>query len=284
MRAAIIRVKRQPPMINGLKVCVVMPGLNAAATLERTLAEVPRDVVDDVILTDDGSSDATVDLAQRLGIHTLVHERTRGYGANQKTCYREALRRGADIVVMLHPDYQYTPKLLPALASCIASGHFEVALGSRILGGGAVGGGMPLWRYLANRALTLFDNLVLGTKLSEFHTGYRAFSRRVLETLPLEENHDTFVFDHEMLLQVLWQKWGIAEVTCPTRYTAESSSISAAASLRYGAGVVWGSLRWRLARWGFPKPAFLRDSGRRLAASTHSADAPEAISPLARKP
>lgn len=271
-------------MMNGLKVCVVMPGLNAAATLERTLAEVPRDVVDDVILTDDGSSDATVALARRLGIHTLVHERTRGYGANQKTCYREALRRGADIVVMLHPDYQYTPKLIPALASCIASGHFEVALGSRILGGGAVQGGMPLWRYISNRALTLFDNLLLGAKLSEFHTGYRAFSRKVLETLPLEENSDTFVFDHEMLLQVLWRKWGIAEVTCPTRYTAESSSISVAASFRYGAGVVWGSLRWRLARWGLPRPAFLREDGRRLSALHASAEPRGAATPVPRAP
>jgi glycosyltransferase involved in cell wall biosynthesis len=251
-------------MLNGLKVCVVLPALNAAATLQRTLSEVPRDVVDDVILVDDGSRDGTADLARQLGIHTLVHASTRGYGANQKTCYREALLRGADIVVMLHPDYQYSPRLVPALASCIASGHFEVALGSRILGGKALGGGMPLWRFASNRVLTLIDNLVLGSKLSEFHTGFRAFSRRALETLPLAENSDAFAFDHEVLLQVLWQGWGIAEVSCPTRYSSDSSSISFGAALRYGASSLWGTARWRLARWGLCKPALLSPRGRRL--------------------
>ena len=253
-------------MLNGRRICVVMPGYNAETTLERTLAEVPRDIVDDVILVDDCRSDGTAALARRLGLHTVVHAKNRGYGGNQKTCYREALARGADIVVMVHPDYQYTPKLIPALSACISSGLYEVALASRILGDGARRGGMPLWRYISNRALTLFENICIGQKLSEYHTGYRAFSRRVLESLPLEENDDDFIFDNEMLLQAVWFGFPIAEVTCPTRYTADSSSISFRRSVVYGLSVVGASLRFRLARMGMKPPRYLRAHGRTLGA------------------
>ena len=241
-----------------------MPGYNAERTVRRTYEEIPKDVADDVILVDDCSTDRTAEIAQSLGVRTLVHPKNRGYGGNQKTCYREALARGADIVVMLHPDYQYTPKLIPALASCVASGLFDVALGSRILGGRALGGGMPLYKYLANRALTAFQNVMLGQKLSEYHTGYRAFSRRLLTTLPLEENADGFVFDNQMLVQAVYFGFGIAEVTCPTRYEADSSSIPFRRSVGYGMGVVGASLRFRLARLGLPRPAFLSETGRRL--------------------
>jgi glycosyltransferase involved in cell wall biosynthesis len=211
-------------VIDGSKLVLVMPAYNAEATLERTLAEIPK-MVDQVILVDDGSTDRTAELALRLGLHTIVHDRNRGYGANQKTCYAEALKRGADIVVMVHPDYQYTPKLVPALAHCISSGLYDVALGSRILGGRALAGGMPVYKYVANRALTAVENVLVGQKLSEYHTGYRAFSRRLLETLPLLENSDNFVFDNEVLIQATFFGFNIAEVTCPTSYLPECSSI-----------------------------------------------------------
>ncbi|MFO0581392.1 MAG: glycosyltransferase family 2 protein [Anaeromyxobacter sp.] len=252
-------------MIVGQRVCVVMPAYNAEKTLERTVAELDRSVVDDVIVVDDASRDATKEVAARLGLHVIVHPRNRGYGGNQKTCYREALARGADIVVMVHPDYQYSPKLVPAMASMIASGHFDCVLGSRILGVGARRGGMPLWKYVANRTLTFTENLLLGYKLAEYHTGYRAFSRRLLETLPLGENSDDFVFDNQMLAQALWFGFDIGELTCPTRYFAEASSINFRRSVKYGFGVLGTALEFRLARWGLRSPARLSKSGRTLA-------------------
>ncbi|HWA70789.1 MAG TPA: glycosyltransferase family 2 protein [Polyangiaceae bacterium] len=250
-------------MINGLKIVVVMPAYNAGQTLERTVADIP-DLVDEIIVVDDHSKDDTVAVATKLGLHTVVHEQNRGYGGNQKTCYREALRRGADIVVMVHPDYQYTPRLIPALAHCVASGLYDVALGSRILGGRALAGGMPRYKYVANRMLTALENLLLSEKLSEYHTGYRAFSRRVLETLPLEENDDDFVFDNQMLVQAVHFGFGIAEVTCPTRYFEEASSINFKRSVQYGFGVLRAALDFRLTRLGLPAPRYLREDGRRL--------------------
>lgn len=254
-------------MIDGRRVCVVLPAYNAAKTLEQTIADVPRDLVDDLVVVDDQSSDDTVAVARRLGLHVLVHPRNRGYGGNQKTCYTEALRRGADIVVMVHPDYQYQPKLVPALASCISSGLFDVALGSRILGGDALRGGMPVYKYVANRFLTLAENLILGQKLSEYHTGFRAFSRRLLETLPLEENDDDFIFDNQMLVQAVEFGFQIAEVTCPTRYAPDSSSISFSRSVRYGLGVLKTATLARLRRMGWASPRFLAPDGRRLASA-----------------
>jgi glycosyltransferase involved in cell wall biosynthesis len=251
-------------MLNGLRVCVVMPGYMAEATVEKTVREIPLDVVDDVLLVDDHSTDRTAEVARALGVHTLVHPRNRGYGGNQKTCYREALRRDADIVVMLHPDYQYTPRLIPALAACVASGLYDAALGSRILGTGALAGGMPRYKYVANRLLTAFQNLLLGYKLSEYHTGYRAFSRRLLLTLPLEENDDDFVFDNQMLAQAIYFGFRIAEVTCPTRYSEDSSSIGFRRGVRYGLGVLATSLRVWAARRGLGRAAFLDPGGRRL--------------------
>ena len=236
-------------MLAGKRVTVILPAYNAARTLERTFGEIPREIVDEVILTDDGSKDETAALSQRLGIHTLVHDRNRGYGANQKTCYAAALARGADIVVMLHPDYQYSPKLVTAMASMIASGHYDVVLGSRILGRGALVGGMPLYKYIANRFLTLFENLMLGLKLSEYHTGYRAWSRKVLESLALERCSDDFVFDNEMLAQAAFAGFSIGEISCPTRYFAEASSINFRRSVTYGVGVLKTALEFRLARW-----------------------------------
>jgi glycosyltransferase involved in cell wall biosynthesis len=251
-------------MLNGQKICVVMPGYNAEFTLKKTLDEIPREIVDDVVLVDDASKDRTAEVARGLGIHTVVHPKNRGYGGNQKTCYREALARGADIVVMVHPDYQYTPRLIPALASCISSGLYDVALGSRILGGGALAGGMPLYKYVANRALTATENLLTGQKLSEYHTGYRAFSRKVLTTLPLEENDDDFVFDNQMLVQAIHFGFSIAEVTCPTRYEPESSSINFMRSVKYGFGVLGAAIQLRLKKMKLASPKFLEENGRRL--------------------
>lgn len=246
------------------KIVVVMPAYNAAKTLEQTYRDIPKGVVDEVLLVDDASADATVAEARRLDLKVFVHPANRGYGGNQKTCYTEALRRGADIVVMVHPDYQYTPLLIPALASCIASELFDAALGSRILGGGARGGGMPLYKYVANRVLTLTQNLLMRQKLSEYHTGYRAFSRRLLTTLPLEENDDDFVFDNEMLVQTLHFGFRIAEVTCPTRYATDSSSINFRRSVKYGFGVLGTALAARLATMGLAQPRFLAPDGRKL--------------------
>ncbi len=237
-------------MLAGQRVIVILPAYNAAKTLERTYAEIPLDIVDEVILTDDASRDDTAALSQSLGIHTLVHDRNRGYGGNQKTCYAEALARGADIVVMLHPDYQYSPKLVTAMASMIASGHYDVVLGSRILGRGALKGGMPLYKYVFNRGLTLVENILLGLKLSEYHTGYRAWSRRVLAALPLERCSDDFVFDNEMLALAVHAGFEIGEISCPTRYFAEASSINFARSVTYGLGVLKTAALFRLDRWG----------------------------------
>ncbi|MDD2705416.1 MAG: glycosyltransferase family 2 protein [Acidocella sp.] len=237
-------------MLAGRKVAVILPAYNAARTLERTYAEIPREIVDDVILTDDGSRDDTAEISRRLGIHTLVHDHNRGYGANQKTCYAEALARGADIVVMLHPDYQYSPKLVAAMASMIASGHYDVVLGSRILGRGALKGGMPLYKYIANRALTFAENILLGLKLSEYHTGYRAWSAKVLRALPLARCSDDFVFDNEMLAQAAYAGFEIGEISCPTKYFPEASSINFKRSVVYGLGVLRTAAEYRLAYWG----------------------------------
>jgi glycosyltransferase involved in cell wall biosynthesis len=235
-------------MLEGKKIVVVLPAYNAAMTLEQTHAEIPKGIVDEVILVDDASADETVEVARRMEIRTIVHEANLGYGGNQKTCYREALQSGADIVVMVHPDYQYSPRLILALASMVASGHFDLALGSRILGVGALRGGMPIYKYVSNRFLTLFENLCLGHKLSEYHTGFRAYSRRVLEALPWRENSDDFVFDNEILAQAILGGFSIGEISCPARYFPEASSISFARSVRYGMGVLRVSLGGLLRR------------------------------------
>jgi glycosyltransferase involved in cell wall biosynthesis len=237
-------------MLGGQRIAVVLPAYNAAKTLARTIEDIDRDIVDDLILTDDASHDDTVSLARALGLHTIVHERNRGYGGNQKTCYQAALGRGADIVVMLHPDYQYSPKLIPAMAAMIVSGHYDAVLGSRILGGGALKGGMPLWKYIANRGLTFVENILLGQKLSEYHTGYRAWSRRVLERLPLERCSDDFVFDNQMIAQAVHAGFQIGEISCPTRYFEDASSINFRRSVHYGFGVLDTAARFRLARAG----------------------------------
>jgi glycosyltransferase involved in cell wall biosynthesis len=249
-------------VIAGRRVVVVMPAYNAARTIERTWREViDQEVVDEVIIVDDASHDETVALARQLPrVRVHVHPKNRGYGGNQKTCYRLALESGADIVIMVHPDYQYTPKLIPAMAGLVSSGLYSCVLASRILGGQALEGGMPLWRYVPNRALTFVGNLLLGTKVSEFHTGYRAFSRELLEQLPLSENSDDFVFDNQMLAQTVWFGHRIGEVSCPTRYEPASSSITFARSVKYGLGCLATAAQFRLCRWGlsasgrFPRP------------------------------
>lgn len=235
-------------MLANKKITVVLPAYNAAKTLRRTFEQMPRDVVDDIILTDDASRDATVEMARSLGIATIQHQRNRGYGGNQKTCYTAALARGADIVVMLHPDYQYTPRLVTAMASMIASEEFDVVLGSRILGRGALVGGMPIYKYVSNRFLTLVQNLMIGQKLSEYHTGYRAWSRAVLERLPLRNNSDNFIFDNQMLVQCVYSGFRIGEISCPTKYFPEASSITFQQSVVYGLGVLKNSLHFRLQR------------------------------------
>jgi len=237
-------------MLNGKKIVVIMPAYNAEKTLDMTYKEIPFEIVDDVILVDDASQDRTSEIARKIGIHTVVHTENLGYGANQKTCYRTALALGGDIVIMLHPDYQYTPKLIPAMASMIAYGEFDAVLASRILGIGALQGGMPLYKYIANRFLTLFENLLLGHKLSEYHTGYRAFLREVLEKLPLEKNSDDFVFDNQILAQLIWFGYRIGEVSCPTRYFPEASSINFRRSFTYGLGVLKTSIQFRLQKLG----------------------------------
>ena len=248
-------------MLYNKRIAVVLPAYNASATLRRTFEEIPQDIVDDVLLTDDASSDDTVAIARSLGIYTLRHDNNRGYGGNQKTCYAAALARGADIVVMLHPDYQYTPRLVPAMASMIASGHFDVVLGSRILGKGALAGGMPLYKYVANRALTFFQNVMLGEKLSEYHTGFRAWSRNVLQNLPLMHCSDDFVFDNQMLVQAVHYGFRIGEISCPARYFPEASSINLVRSIEYGLGVVCTSAAFRLHRAGLMKAGILSDNG-----------------------
>lgn len=256
-------------MVRGKKVVVVMPAYNAAQTLEDTFQEIPFEIVDEVILVDDQSKDDTAGKARELGLNkVIVHPKNRGYGGNQKTCYQEALKSGADIVVMLHPDYQYTPKLLEAMIYPIANELFPVMLGSRILGKGALKGGMPLYKYIANRCLTAFQNLLMGQKLAEYHTGYRAFSKEILESLPLEENSDDFVFDNEMLGQIAYAGFIIGEVTCPTKYFEEASSINFKRSMKYGFGVLRVSITYRLNRWGLLKSRiFDLANGKRLPAS-----------------
>ena len=241
-------------MLLDKKVIVVLPAYRAEKTLARTFSEIPREVVDDVLLVDDGSTDGTVDVARELGIETFVHHQNLGYGANQKTCYRKALRAGADIVVMVHPDYQYDPRLIPAMAGMIASGIYDIVLGSRILGGSALQGGMPLYKYVFNRLLTGLENLLLGTKISEFHTGYRAFSRRALENLPLLANSNDFVFDNQILAQAVAFGLRIGEISCPTKYFKEASSINFSRSCRYGIGVIATSGLFRLWKWRVVSP------------------------------
>lgn len=238
-------------MYKGKKVVVVLPAYNAVRTLEQTYREIPFDLVDEVILCDDASRDGTSDLARRIGIeHIIVHPNNRGYGGNQKSLYNKALEIGADIVIMLHPDYQYTPKLIPAMVNIIGDDLYPVVLASRILGKGALEGGMPLYKYIANRLLTLTQNLLIDYKLSEYHTGYRAFSREVLETINFNENSDDFVFDNEMLSQIIYAGFHIGEVTCPTKYFEEASSINFARSVRYGLGVLRVSFTHLVQRWG----------------------------------
>jgi glycosyltransferase involved in cell wall biosynthesis len=251
-------------VLGGKRIVVVMPAYNAARTLERTYAEIDRALVDEVLVVDDASHDGTVERARALGLPCILHPRNLGYGGNQKTCYREALARGADIVVMLHPDYQYSPRLLGAIASMIVSGHFDVALGSRILGPGALEGGMPLWKFVANRCLTAAENAMLDYKLSEYHTGYRAFSREVLETLPLSENSDDFAFDNQVLAQAVWYGFRIGELSCPTRYFPEASSIGFARSVRYGLEVLKTGLEFRAADLGLPRARFPREARHRV--------------------
>ncbi len=252
-------------MLHGRKVVAVLPAYRAESTLEATVRDIPREVVDYVLLVDDGSDDGTVALARRLGLTVFEHDRNRGYGANQKTCYTQAIRAGADIVVMLHPDYQYEPKLLTAMAGMIGSGVYDVVLGSRILGKGALAGGMPLYKYFANRALTAFQNVMQGCKLSEFHTGYRAFSREVLLSLPLQANSDDFVFDNQILAQCIARGYAIGEISCPTKYFPEASSISFRRSVRYGLGVLATAFAFRAWKLGLAAPQiFSEDPADRL--------------------
>jgi len=259
-------------MLNGRKLVVVMPAYNAEKTLRKTFDEIPHDIVDTVLLVDDNSRDGTTKLAASMGIPTFVHVKNYGYGRNQKTCYSEALRLGADIVVMLHPDYQYTPKLITAMSGLITSGEFDVVLGSRILGTGALAGGMPLYKYIFNRCLTFAQNVLMSHKLSEYHTGYRAFSREVLLKLPLNENSDDFVFDNEMLAQAIYFGFRIGEVTCPTKYFDDASSINFRRSCVYGLGVLKTSLLFRLNRWGFAKTKIFAADGKKLDDATVPAD------------
>lgn len=251
-------------MLNGKKIVVVMPAYNAEKTLQRTVAEIPRETVDEILLVDDASTDKTVAKSVELDLITFEHERNFGYGRNQKTCYREALARGADVVVMLHPDYQYSPRLIVPMAGMIAFGEYDVVLGSRILGKSAIAGGMPIYKYVANRFLTLAQNILMSQKLSEYHTGFRAFSREVLENLPLEENSDDFVFDNEMLAQAAFFGYRIGEISCPTRYFAEASSINFSRSVKYGFGVLSTSIKFRLHRWKLVKSKIFRESDKKL--------------------
>ncbi len=243
-------------MIKGKKIVVVLPAYNAAATLEQTYKEIPMDIVDDVVLVDDNSKDETIAKAKELGIHHIVkHEVNRGYGGNQKSCYSKALSLGADIIVMLHPDYQYTPQLIESMAYMIANNVYPVALGSRILGKGALKGGMPMYKYIANRLLTLFQNILMGQKLSEYHTGYRAFDKKIFEKINIEANSDDFIFDNQMLAQIFYAGFEIGEVTCPTKYFDEASSINFKRSSIYGLGVIRVSLQYRMQKWGLIKSA-----------------------------
>lgn len=238
-------------MINNKKVVVIMPAYNAEKTLEKTYNEIYQNFVDEIILVDDFSSDETKEIAKKLNITTIVHEKNKGYGANQKSCYRAALKADADIVIMLHPDYQYTPKLIPAIASMIAFEEYDAVIASRMLGNSALKGGMPLYKYISNRFLTEFENFLTGEKLSEYHTGFRGFSKKILENLPLEDCSDDFIFDNQMLALILYNGYKIGEISCPTKYFAEASSINFSRSCKYGLEVLWVSLKYRLAKIGF---------------------------------
>jgi glycosyltransferase involved in cell wall biosynthesis len=237
-------------MLNRKKIIVVLPAYNAEKTLEKTVSELDRDVVDEILLVDDFSRDETIKLARKMGIRSFLHDRNYGYGRNQKTCYSEALKFGADVIVMLHPDYQYSPRLVPAMAAMIVSEEYDVVLGSRILGGTARKSGMPIYKYVSNRFLTFIENIALGSKLSEFHTGYRAFSRKALETLPIHQNSDDFIFDNEMLAQAIYFDLNVGEISCPTKYFEEASSINFQRSVVYGFGVLWTATRFKLQRLG----------------------------------
>jgi glycosyltransferase involved in cell wall biosynthesis len=252
-------------LLNGKKIIVVMPAYNAQRTLEKTYREIPKDIVDEIILTDDKSADDTVDVARRLNIKTFIHDENRGYGANQKTCYAEALKLGADVVVMLHPDYQYSPKLITPMAALVTSGMFDAVLGSRILGNMALKGGMPLYKYISNRILTLMENNIIAQKLSEYHTGYRAFSRELLLNLPLLENSDDFIFDNQMLLQAFYFGYRVGEISCPALYASDSSSINFRRSVVYGCGVLSNALKYALAKRRLARFRIFDSSGRRLA-------------------
>lgn len=242
------------------KVIVIMPAYNAAKTLTLTYAEIPHDIVDEIILVDDCSSDDTVKIASELGIYVLQHAKNLGYGANQKTCYREAISRGADIIVMLHPDYQYSPKLLTAMVAMLESNHYDVVLGSRILGGGALKGGMPIYKYIANRILTAFENLLLGSKLSEFHTGYRGWKVDVLKNIPFNLCSDDFIFDNQVLAQTIFSGYHIGEISCPTKYFKEASSINFRRSAIYGIGVLLTAITFRLNRIGIIRSKLFKES------------------------
>ena len=250
-------------MINDKKVIVIMPAYNAEKTLEKTYNEIYQNFVDEIILVDDFSSDETKEIAKRLNITTIVHEKNKGYGANQKSCYRAALKAGADIVIMLHPDYQYTPKLIPAIASMMAFDEYDAVIASRMLGNSALKGGMPLYKFISNRFLTEFENLVTGEKLSEYHTGFRGFTREILEKLPLEDCSDDFIFDNQMLALILYNGYKIGEISCPTKYFAEASSINFIRSCKYGLEVLLVSLQYRLAKMGLGIKLFSK-SGRNL--------------------
>jgi glycosyltransferase involved in cell wall biosynthesis len=259
-------------MLHGKKIVVVMPAYHAEKTLAACYAAIPHDIVDEILLVDDASDDATVAVARRLGIRTYRHAINRGYGGNQKTCYTLALAQDADIVVMLHPDYQYEPRLITAMAAMVASDVYDAVIGSRILGNTALSGGMPRYKYFFNRVLTAMQNILVGSKLSEFHTGYRAFSKSLLETLPLMANSDDFVFDNQMLVQALAFDQRIGEISCPTKYFADASEINFRRSVVYGFGVLWTGLTYRLWRWGLSRtPLFSTDAALRLPVVTEGA-------------
>ena len=251
-------------MINGKHITVVMPAYNAELTLKKTYDEIPHDIVDDIILTDDASQDRTAEVSQKLNIRTTIHSENKGYGGNQKTCYQEALNIGSDIVIMLHPDYQYTPKLITAMASTIAYGVFDAMIGSRILGNKALEGGMPLYKYVSNRFLTTAENLLIQQKLSEYHSGYRAFSAEVLESIPLLENSDDFVFDNEMLLQIMYFGFSVGEVSCPAKYFKEASSIGLSRSVIYGLGVLSTAMKYFLSKRGSKRYVIFNPDGKKL--------------------
>jgi glycosyltransferase involved in cell wall biosynthesis len=251
-------------MLNGKKIAVVLPAYNAETTIEKTYLDIPLDIVDEVLLVDDASRDDTLHIARGLCLRCFAHGKNRGYGGNQKTCYREALKLDAQVFVMVHPDYQYSPLLIPAMASMVISGHYDVVLGSRILGGSALKGGMPLYKYVSNRILTFIENLVTLRKLSEYHTGYRAFSREVLESLPLYENSDDHIFDNQILLQAIYFGFRIGEISCPTRYFPEASTVKFWRSVKYGLGVLKSALQFSLQKMGWAEYAIFSSKGRKL--------------------